>query len=72
MVVYIDPLGTKRLLLLPAAAGRAGEEQGFRIRDLGKWEFPKIGDPNLVQDPSYKFPKIRYPYFRKLPNWIRF
>ena len=30
------------------------------------WEFPKIGDPNIVPE-IVGNPKIRYPYFRKLP-----
>ena len=29
------------------------------------WEFPKIGDPNIV--PFIVDPKIRYPDFRKVP-----
>ena len=48
----------------------------FRIPDFTalrlRWEFPKIGDPNLVPYNSriliIRTPKIRYPHFRKLPG----
>ena len=49
------------------------------LRDVGGlnprleaiWEFPEMGDPDIIDslvDPYYKDPQRRYPKFRKLPK----
>ena len=51
VVVYVDPLGIQGNLWTGSARASvicASRLRGVRVSDFLIWEFPKIGDPNMV------------------------